>query len=130
MILFNLTVAFVDGLNVFPSSETAGTGSIDGDDVVSEISDGSFTGMGDIWDIALYGTIAGGVGAILLAYLTHSTTPIGIYIFGAVFWTSYLKTFSIFATGGYIPVDFLNLFHVGSVLLFIAVVIGMLTGSG
>jgi len=130
MIMFNLSVAFVNGLGIFDSSEAVGTGTIEGEDAIDTLSGGEFTGIDNIWDLALYGSIIGGVSAVTLAFLTHSTTPIGIYLFGAIFWTSYLSTFTIFSTGGYIPIDFLNLFHVGSILLFVAAVIGMLTGSG
>ena len=129
MILFNLAVAFVDGMDIFDASG-AGTGEIAGEDVINTTSQGQFTDMSNIWSLAFTGILAGGGISILLAWATHSTTPIGIYIFSAVFWTSYLSTFSIFATGGYIPADFLNMFHVGSILLFTAAVIGMLTGSG
>ena len=130
LIIFNITVAFISGFNVFPVADTPGTGEIQGDEVVEKVSDNGFTGMEDIWSIIITGTVISGAGAVLLAWLTHSTTPIGVYLFGAVFWTSYLSTFCIFSTGGFIPAGLLNLFHVGSVLLFIAAVIGMLTGSG
>lgn len=84
-------------------------------------------GMEGIW--LLVTTIAG-VTAVGISILVHSVVPIGIYVFGEVFWTSYIKLSGVLSFGSFLPSDMLIIIGVGMVFLFIAAIIGMLTGSG
>ena len=125
MLLFSLCVSFIHGLGVFPVADNPGLETTS-DNVLSQLTllDGD---MSALW---LSLVTIGGVTALGLAYLTHSVTPIGIHLFGTVFWTAYIRTSSILNTGGYIPADFLLIATVGMIFIFIAAIIGMLTGSG
>ena len=75
--------------------------------------------------------IAGGLAAGLVAgVLTQSIVPVGISIFGSVFWASYINTYSILSVGSYIPGELLLIITVCTILIFVAAIVGMLTGSG
>ena len=82
--------------------------------------------------LSLWGLVTGlGVAAgLVIGKLTGSTAPIGIFIFSDAFWTSYNATLHILTIGNYLPDSFILLATVGVTFLFIAAVIGMLTGSG
>lgn len=84
-------------------------------------------GMESLWLIA---TTIAGITAVGISILVHSVVPIGIYVFGEVFWTSYIKLGGILSFGNFIPADLLTLIGVGMIFLFVAAVIGMFTGSG
>lgn len=127
MIIFTLAVSFIFSLGAFPLNENpAGIQDIDDANALTVLT-GLSGGMEDLWLMVTMGT---GVIAIGLAILTRSMTPIGLHIFSLVFWTAYTKTNSILNMGGYLPAEFLVIFTVGMVFLFIAAIIGMLVGSG
>jgi hypothetical protein len=126
MLFFSLSVTFIHALGIFPVADNPGLEGITNENVLSRIT-GLTGGMEVVW--ALVTTISG-FGAIVLGILTQSMTPIGIYLFSTVFWTAYINTSSILNVGGYIPADFLIIATVGIIFIFIAAVIGMLTGSG
>jgi len=74
-------------------------------------------------------------GVVLLAWMTHSVIPIGLHIFSTIFWTSWVNMTYIFEYGGasatsYLPGEFILIFTAIMVFVFVAAVIGMLTGSG
>ena len=126
MIIVTLCINFVDGLGVFPTPIESGVD-------VSGSSDDIFTkltnikgGLKYVWAFAI-GT--GLAVAGLVAWVTHSTIPFGIYLFSAVFWTSYGRALSIVYTW-HIPGDFLVIGTVLMLFLFAGAVAGMLSGSG
>ena len=126
MLIFTLAVNFIEGLGVFPIAGSIGQQNITEANAISKL-----TGLsGNMDDIFVIATSVGAILGIGLSILTRSIVPVGIYLFGAVFWTSYIRTFSIFSVGGYISGDFLMMFSIGMIFLFIAAVIGMLRGSG
>jgi len=84
-------------------------------------------GMESVWLIA---TTIAGITAVGISILVHNVVPIGIYLFGEVFWTSYIKLSGILSVGGFIPEEMLILAGVGMTMLFIAAIVGMFTGSG
>jgi hypothetical protein len=126
MLMFSLSVTFIYNLGIFPMPGNPGIEGINDANVLSRIT-GLTGGMEGVW---LLVTTVSGFGFLMLALLTQSMVPIGLYLFGVVFWTAYLNVASILNVGGFIPGDFLLLFTVGLIFIFIAAVIGMLTGSG
>jgi len=75
--------------------------------------------------------VTSGVGVgIFAGWLTHSIVPVGISVFGSVFWASYINTHTIISYGQYIPSELLTIFTICTGLIFIAAIVGMLTGSG
>ena len=127
-ILLNIGFGFIQGLGAFPLSEddAVGMSGITSDNVLSQLT-GLDAGMASVW---LLITSMGAIGSVGLSVATHSVVPIGVFLFSEVFWTSWIRTQSIIGFGGYLPADFLLLITVGMIFLFIAAVIGMLTGSG
>ena len=125
LIAFTLFINFVDGLNAFPVESKAGMEDIDESNALSKLT-GLSDDMSAFWLIAVGGT---GIGAIALAWLSHSITPVGIHIFSTVFWTSYTRANGVLNTGGYIPDEFLNVFLVLMLFVFIGAVVSMLTGG-
>ena len=133
MIFFNLVIGFVGGLTntdgdpVFPVAGTPGIGNVNESSILGEV-----TGLEDPNMNALWVSVVGGgiLVAVVLSILTRSVVPIGIHIFSTVFWTAYINCNSILSAGGFIPGGFLSIFFVGMIFLFIAALIGMLTGSG
>lgn len=127
-ILLNIGFGFIQGLGSFPlaEDETIGTGNVTNRNVLTVLT-GLSGGMEGMWALFL---VAGAAASVFLAWATHSVVPIGIYLFSEVFWTSWIRTHGILNFGGYIPADFLLLITIGMIFLFIAAVIGMLTGSG
>lgn len=133
MILFNLTVGFIGGLTnvegnpVFPVADTPGIGNVNESSILGEVTGLEDPNMNALW-VSVIGI--GLLGASALSILTRSLIPIGIYLFSTVFWTAYINCNSILSAGGYIPSEFLSIFFAGMIFLFIAALIGMLTGSG
>ena len=126
MIVFNLSIAFVGTLGAFPVEDIPGTGTVSEDSALTTFT-GLTGGMEGVW---LMVTTITGLGAVLLAIAVKSFIPVGVHLFSVVFWTAYIKSNSILSVGGYIPGDFLVIFLIGMIFLFIAAIIGMLTGSG
>jgi hypothetical protein len=62
--------------------------------------------------------------------IVHSLTPLGIYLFGVAFWSSYNGTVTIIGMNSWLPGDFILIITVAMTFLFIGAIIGMITGSG
>lgn len=128
MLTFSLVANFVSALGIFPhttdiGSSTNTSGAIGDYSTLSE-SESS------MWSIFTTATLAAGLAVAGLAYATRSITPIGIYLFGIVFWASWINMNSILGYGDFIPGDLLTVVTIGVMFVFIAAVVGMLTGSG
>lgn len=67
--------------------------------------------------------------AIGMVFMTQSLVPIGVYLFGTFFWTSYIHLLSVFGFG-FLPPELIAIFTVGLVFVFVAALIGIITGSG
>ena len=65
-----------------------------------------------------------------VAKMTQSTNMIGVWLFSSVFWTSYNNAISVIDVNSWIPGDFLLMFTVAFLFLWVGAVIGILTGSG
>ena len=127
LIAFNLLFNFVDVFGAFTTTNPDVGVTVDEGNVLSELTGLTDASMNGLWLIAVGGT---GIAAIGLAWITHSITPVGIHLFSTVFWTAYMRTITVVNYGGYIPGELIVVFTVITLLLFVAAVIGMLTGSG
>lgn len=116
LIIFSAGITFISGLDVFPTG-------------MEETS--VITGLDANLDWA-WGTIVtfGTLFSLLICILLRSAVPLGINIFGVIFWTSWVHASAILSFGGFIPGEFILLFTIGVGFIFAAAVIGMLTGSG
>jgi len=132
LIIFTLIINFVVALGVFGDATLNTPVATEGDeqDLFYEIS-GFSGGMGQVWFIV---TAVGGILSVAAAILMRSTTPIGIYLFSEIFWTSYSKfidTVNINNIFGGEPLGMLFLvITVGLLFIWVGALIGMLTGSG
>jgi len=127
LLVFTMVANFIQGLNAFPVEGSPGVDVSSTDNALSSLTGLDNPNMNYVFlgvtSLALLGTIA-------LAYFTRSMIPIGLFFFGEVFWTSWIRFTSVFSYGGYIPGDFILIFTVGVMFIFIAAVIGLLTGGG
>ena len=127
IIVFTMSINFVNTLGAFNAYEAQPTDEeIDVDNALEQIS-GLEGGMASLWALAIG---VGAIGAIALVFISKQISPIGIYIFSTVFWTSWLKMNSVININGVMPVELMVIFTVAALFLFIAAIIGMLTGSG
>lgn len=125
MLCFSLVANMVQSQG-FPGANKIGK-DINNDNVLTQL-----TGLSDPSMQAIFLGVTGlsFIGVVALCYLTGQVSPLGLYVFGVVFWTAWLRTNSIFSYGEYLPVEFTTIFTVLAVFLFIGAIIGMLTGSG
>ena len=127
MLTFSLVANFVAGLGIFPNVTDIGMEVDDTESALTALTGLSDPNMNAIW-IGITGITF--IGVVALAALTQSMTPIGLHLFGLVFWTSWLRMSSILSYGGYIPEEFLIIVTVGVMFVFIAAIIGLITGGG
>jgi len=126
LIIFNVVFALIDGLGAFPH-EQGNPGPVFNEDNVLSIITGLDGGMAGLW-AGVVGLSF--LGVVVLAAVTHSIIPIGLHLFSTVFWTSWIHTQGILNYGGFISSDLITVFFVGVLFVFIAAIIGILTGSG
>jgi len=134
MIVFNLGIVFFNGIvpdmwnvNTTIAGEELG---ITESNALSKITGLDNPNMNSIW-LAI--TTLAGIGSVVASILTHNWLPIGLYVFGEVFWTSFINMWGVIDGAGYISNNlpgFLIIFFVVMVFVFIAAIIGMITGSG
>jgi len=74
--------------------------------------------------------LAGAGVGLVIGWITHSIVPVGISIFSTVFWAAYINAHGILSIGNFIPSELLLIFTVCTVFIFIAAIVGMITGSG
>ena len=128
LLVFTLLFGLVNATGAFGIDVEEGLHISDTDSALGELSTLATPNMNYL--IVL---VAGGVAAGLVAgVLTQSIVPVGISVFGSVFWASYINTYSVLSMGNpsYIPGELLLIITVCTVLIFIAAIVGMLTGSG
>jgi len=127
MFIFILLVNFISALDIFGvMSMGPATGSDPGNYLYETF--GLDVSTTDIWGVAL-GIV--GLTGVATYLLTQSTTIVGITIFSVVFWTGFINMYGII---GSLFVGTLSLFlGIGFavvLIIFIAAIIGMLSGSG
>ena len=127
LIVFNLTWSIVRGWQVFEGMSEEEASNLDTQDWFLTFT-GLDSGMAGLW---LLVTGVGLAASGFMAWATHSTTPIGIFVFADIFWTSYNGTVNIINIGNWATdTGFILIVTIGMAVLFIAAIIGMLTGSG
>jgi len=131
-----MAATFVGALGAFPD-----TWSGVGDSTTGQFSNltGNITSIGgekinfdSLWLYATGGIALGGV--IILGILTQSTNLIGVWIFGTVFWMSWIKIQGIFYVGGLLSntagIALVGMLWLGMMFMFVGAIIGMLSQSG
>lgn len=127
LIIFTLSINLINGLGVFPTTVEGGVQNINESNALTLLTGLDEPNMNAIW-LGVTGLTF--VLALGLSALTRSIIPIGLHLFGIVFWTSYIRTFTIVEIGNWLPSDLIIIFHVCAIFIFIGAIIGMLTGSG
>jgi hypothetical protein len=133
LIVFNLTWCFIYSLGVFNIENPSF--SANSSEEVLEKTTGIKGGMESVFKFATTGLFPIGALAVVvtgtaLGMMLKSPVPLGICLFGLVFWGSYWATYNIINLGGFVPMEFMMIATGGVVFLFVASVVGMLTGSG
>jgi len=124
--VFTLLFGLVNATGAFGITSGPGSSIGDTDEVLGDISTLETPNMNYLIGLVVAGTAIGiGVG-----YITSSLVPVGISIFGSVFWASFINMHTVLSIGGYIPGEILTIITIGTVLVFVAAIIGMITGSG
>ena len=129
LILINLGWGFLRGSSDLWTASGSDQNLIEGEDdggILQELTGLDSAGT-DLW---LMITTVGGAAALAFSWMVHSLSPLGIYLFGVAFWTSYNSTVSIISMNGWVPGDFLLIATVGMIFLFVGAIVGMITGSG
>ena len=117
VILVSLSFTVIHGLDVFPS-ELSGEEAETYKEYVPT----------DLWIMA--SALALGAG-LAVSVLTHSIVPVGIAAYSSVFWGAYISALNSLSVTSYLSdAGILGMITVGLGFLFVASVIGMLTGSG
>jgi len=127
LFIFSLLASFISSTGAFPFTDEMGISIESDSDWLTK-----FTGLTDPTMGAIFLGVTGltFIGAVALAVATHSVVPIGLHLFSLVFWSSWVKFSVILGYGGYIPGGLLVIFTVGVMFVFIAAIVGILTGSG
>ena len=127
LLLITLSFSLINSFDAFGYTTEAGVEISSTDEYLGELTTLDETDMNYIWGLFLgAGTVIGiGIGAV-----THSIAPVGIGIFGGVFWGSLINTHVILSTGNYIPPELMTIFTICSGFIFVAALVGMTTGSG
>ena len=129
LILINLGWGFLRGIDDVWTSDASAQNAIEGETdqgILQELTGLDSAGT-DLW---LMITTVGGAAALAFSWMVHSLSPLGIYLFGVAFWSSYNGTVSILSMNGWVPADFLLLGTVAVAFLFIGAIIGMINGGG
>ncbi len=134
MIVFTMSINFVSAMGVFPTTAPVGfqTGNTTGQTFqnLTNVENETVANLGidDLFVIILTGAALGG---ILVAWLTHSTTILGIYVFSVVFWASYGRALAVLGWQFLEPISgFIMIGTVGMSFIFAGAIAGMLSGSG
>ena len=129
LIVINLGWGFLRGADDLWTASASDKNVLEGTDdhsLIQELTGLDSSGT-DMW---LMITTIGGAAALAFSWMVHSLTPLGLYLFGVAFWTSYNGTISILNMNGWLPGEFILIGTVCMAFLFIGSIIGMITGSG
>lgn len=135
MIFFGMSIGFIGLMGAFPTGLTTGFTPGNSTETVTGLT-GNVTGvMGhfNFWDLwgATTGLALGG--ALAIGILTKSTNMIGTWVFGTFFWSSWGSMLTVFYTFDFLSsgagLMLITMITVGMAFIFVAAVIGMLSGS-
>lgn len=132
LILFNIGISFVNSLTtatgnpLFPVPLTEGKQNIYDENKNKNLIISLTNGLDVLGIITIATTLGIGMG---LTILTQSLVPIGVSLYGSVFWGSYL--YAIISLYQFmIPTTILLMFTACIIFVFIGSIIGILTGGG
>jgi len=130
LMVFSLLFGLINATGAFGISLDPGGSISDSGGVLGEVSTLETPSMGFLLGLVAFGGAAG----LFVSWISKSIVPVGISIFGSVFWASFINLHSVLSIGGgsgpFIPAEILLIITVCTILIFIAAIIGMLTGSG
>jgi len=126
LLVFTLLFGLVNATGAFDISPEPGLQISSTEGALGEITTLETPTMDYLWGLVAFGGISG----MIIGWITHSIVPVGVSIFGSVFWASYINTHSILSLGNFIPGELLMIITICTIFIFIAAIIGMLTGSG
>lgn len=141
MCFVGMAGTLVNVIGSFPSSVDTGAaihGDGTGGSIFSNLSSNITSATNDpfpfdnMWLIGT-GVAVGGAAAIGLSILTGTTTFIGIWLFGSVFWSGWLNLVGVITTGGYFNnaagAVIIGMLSIGMMIMFVGAIIGMFGGS-
>lgn len=128
MFIFILAFNFIQALSIFGAVPIGPTIGSDPQEYTNNTF-GSIVSFQNIWTAG--SSIALG-GSIVTAILTGSMIAVGVYLFSVTFWTGFTSMYLIFSSlfVGSTMTMFLGIGFAIMLIIFIAAVIGMLSGSG
>jgi len=124
LLFFSLSINFVLSTNAFPVQMQ--TEQYNTKNVLQKLTLLKEPSMAYVFGIASTLSL---VASLAVCAITRTIVPLGIYVFGQVFWTSWIRMQNILSLGGYIPTSFLTMISIGAIFVFIAAIIGILTGK-
>ena len=132
LIAFTLVINFIDSTSAFDTKVDSGIQVTDEQgsmNIISVFTNTEDDTMNSVWLLAVGSTLVGAVG---LAFLTRSIVPVGIHLFSTIFWTSYIRAMSVIYAGGFVDnvSGLILVFTVVILFIFIAAIVGILTGGG
>lgn len=129
MILISLSLNFVIGLGVFGTGMPA-PGTNQTNSIIENIA------SGDVIALMLSGTVvtAGLLLVVMYAGRTGSWNVVGAYLFGVVFWGSWVANTALFNYGGYLDIypalsSMMLMITIVMVFIFAGATIGILGGN-
>lgn len=131
MIFVGMASAVVSSIGAFPGATTPPM------DTTDAQQKGDFSAYSNIYSLLI--TYGGAIGlgivaSVITLLITGSTSLIGIWMFSAVFWSSWLSVQNIFYTGGYLNNEtgilIVIMLWAGMSLMFIGAIVGMLSPGG
>jgi hypothetical protein len=135
LLVFTLSVNYIQSTGAFDVGGDTGLVIDDTGDILDKTTelDAADANMDFLWQAILGGVGIGigvAAGARFLGVNINATLLGGLSVFATVFWASYIKTHGILMMGDYLPAEYTIIFTGGALFIFIAAMIGMLTGSG
>jgi hypothetical protein len=128
IIFIGMAAGVVNSIGAFPGAVTPTADTTDAQQT------GNFSSYSNIY--SLLTTYGGAIGlgviaSIITLLITGSTSLIGIWMFAAVFWSSWLSIQNIFYTGGFLNNEtgilIVLMLWFGMSMMFIGAVVGMLS---
>ena len=133
MFILTLSIQYVSGLGIY-SDEPITQGTIDGD--TSNDAYNTATQSPDYTEgypaNLMWATIFAGAGSIglIVSYFTQSPAILGVFVFSASFWASYINTLNVLNIGNYVDPNLIMIGTAAMLFIWAGSVAGMLSGSG
>lgn len=127
LIIFNFSLTIVNSWNIFVTAESGVQyeGSTAGG--IFESITGLSGGAGFVWAALVTAT---GLAALILVKISQSASVLGVWLLSTVYWTSYHGAITVLNMNNWIPNNILLTITLGLLFIWMAAIIGILTGSG